>query len=92
MPPPPPPIYCPKEGQTKGKKNYLKTFEFRLNHPPFWIMSKKRGFFMACLSNFKNYPKKFKKIPKKNLTSFLKKSKVLNKKKISKHKKNEKKI
>ena len=52
-PPPPPPIYCPKESQNRRKQNYLKTFGFRLNPPPFWTMSKRKTlFFMSSLSEY----------------------------------------
>ena len=47
--PPSPPIYCPKEGQTRGKHNYLKTFGFRLTPTPLWQCPKERCFFMSSL-------------------------------------------
>ena len=35
-----PPIYCQKDGQSKEKQNYPKTFGFRLN-PPRHLKNKK---------------------------------------------------
>ena len=44
------PIYCPKECQTWGKQNYLKTFGFWLNPPPpIGQCLKEIRFFMASL-------------------------------------------
>ena len=49
QPTPSTPIYYPKEGQTRGKQNYLKTFGFRLNLHPFLTMSKRKTVLMSSL-------------------------------------------